>query len=148
MTDRLAHQRADKYSLGIYTEGVFLDPTGSKRMSGPNQGGLSNLEYHVLLAMAKGPLYGYAIKDRVESESAGSLTPRAGSLYRVLARLMTSGLVQETEAAEEVSPHPGRERKYYGLTRGGRGALGAEARRLKGAAALAEERLGIVEGHS
>ena len=80
-------------------------------MTGRNAGGMSNLEYHVLLAMANGPLYGYAIKEAVETESDGTLTPRAGSLYRVLARLMTWGLVAETEPAEATSPHPGRERK-------------------------------------
>jgi len=110
--------------------------------------GTSMLEYHVLLAMADGPRYGYAIKDAVESESAGALSPRAGSLYRVLARLMSSGLVEEAEPASEPSPHPGRARKYYALTEAGRRALGAEARRLKQAAALAEDRLGSVEGSS
>ena len=76
-------------------------------MTGRNAGGMSSLEYHVLLAMADGPLYGYAIKDAVETESAGTLTPRAGSLYRVMARLMTWGLVTEAEPAEATSPHPG-----------------------------------------
>lgn len=115
-------------------------------MTGRNAGGMSSLEYHVLLAMANGPLYGYAIKEAVETESGGTLTPRAGSLYRVLARLMTWGLVTEAEPAEATLPHPGRERKYYGLTAEGRGALAAEARRQRGAAALAEERLGMSEG--
>ncbi len=115
-------------------------------MTGRNVGGMSSLEYHVLLAMANGSLYGYAIKEAVETESAGTLTPRAGSLYRVLARLMTWSLVTETEPAEATLPHPGRERKYYGLTAEGRGALAAEARRQRGAAALAEERLGMSEG--
>ncbi len=58
---------------------------------------MSTLEYHVLLALAGGPLHGYAVKQRVEDESAGSLTPQPGSLYRVIARLMTSGLVAETD---------------------------------------------------
>jgi DNA-binding PadR family transcriptional regulator len=107
---------------------------------------MSSLEYHVLLAMADGPLYGYAMKEAVETESAGTLTPRAGSLYRVLARLMTWGLVTETEPSQATLPHPGRERKYYGLKAEGRGALAAEARRQRGAAALAEERLGMSEG--
>lgn len=108
---------------------------------------ISTLEYHVLLALAEGPLYGYAIKDAVASESAGTLTPRAGSLYRVIARLMMSGFVSETEPSEPAEPHPGLARKYYGLTGEGRRALAGEARRLKGAAALAEDRLGIAEGH-
>ena len=102
---------------------------------------MSSLEYHVLLALAGGPLHGYAVKQRVEDESAGSLTPQPGSLYRVIARLMTSGLVAETDPKGPVSPHPGLSRRYYALTAPGRRALAAEARRLKGAAALAEKRL-------
>lgn len=103
---------------------------------------MSNLEYHVLLALAAGPLYGYAIKDAVAAESDGTLTPRAGSLYRVIARMMSWGFVEETEPAEAASPHPGLARKYYGLTPDGRRALAVEATRLKSAAALAEKRLG------
>ncbi len=110
--------------------------------------GLSTLEYHVLLSLASGSLYGYAIKDSVESESAGTLTPRAGTLYRVLARLMTWRLVTETAPEEAISPHPGLPRKYYGLSPEGREALAAEAGRLKRAASLAERRLRLGEGHS
>ncbi|HUF69894.1 MAG TPA: PadR family transcriptional regulator [Longimicrobiales bacterium] len=113
-------------------------------MSDRSDGGMSLLEFHVLLALANGPLYGYAIRDAVAAESDGSLTPRAGSLYRVIARMMTWGLVSEAEPAEPLSPHPGLARKYYGLTAEGRSALAAEARRQKSAAALAEERLGAV----
>jgi DNA-binding PadR family transcriptional regulator len=107
---------------------------------------MSPLEYHVLLALANGPLYGYALKDRVAAESDDTLTPRAGSLYRVVARLMTSGLIADAEA--ESSPHPGLARKYYGLTAEGRRALATETRRLKGAAALAEKRLGTARGRT
>jgi DNA-binding PadR family transcriptional regulator len=105
--------------------------------------GMSTLEYHVLLAMAEGPLHGYAIKEAVESESAGTLTPQAGSLYRVIARLLTRGLVREAKPRGASEVHPGLARRYYALTPAGRGALTAEAQRLKGAAALAEKRLGM-----
>ena len=103
---------------------------------------VSNLEYHVLLALASAPLHGYAIKEAVAEESAGTLTPRAGSLYRVIARLRSSGLVRETEPRGKSAPHPGHARRYYSLTAAGRAALSAEARRLKRAAAVAEKRLG------
>ncbi len=115
-------------------------------MPSNDAGGMSTFEYHVLLALASGPLHGYAIKDAVAEESSGTLTPRAGSMYRVIARLMTSGFVIETESAEGQAPHPGLARKYYALTARGRAALAAEARRLKGAAAVAEKRLGIARG--
>lgn len=117
-------------------------------MTPRNESGMSNLEYHVLLALASCPLYGYAIKDAVAIESAGTLTPRAGSLYRVIARLMTARLVTEVEAPAEPSPHPGLARKYYALTDAGRRMLAAEARRLKGAAAVAEKRLGLAQGRT
>jgi DNA-binding PadR family transcriptional regulator len=106
----------------------------------------STLEYHVLLALAQGPLYGYAIKDAVAAESEGTLTPRAGTLYRVLSRALTRGLVEETSPAGEAAPHPGLARRYYGLTRPGRDVLAGEAARLKAAAGLAERRLGIAGG--
>lgn len=102
----------------------------------------SLLEYHVLLALAEGPLHGYGLAEKVAAESLGGLTPRAGSLYRVIARLISSGLVEESDGEGEVL-HPGLARRYYGLTAPGRKALGEETRRLKQALAVAEERLGL-----
>jgi DNA-binding PadR family transcriptional regulator len=102
---------------------------------------LSNLEYHVLLALAGGALYGFAIKEAVTEESAGTLTPRAGSLYRVLARLLGRRFVEEVASRASDEPHPGLERKYYALTERGRAVLRAEALRQREAAKLAERRL-------
>ena len=107
------------------------------------EGGLSALEYHVLLTLVDAPLYGYAIGDAVERESGGTLTPRTGTLYRVIARLITSGYVGETDGTEVDLRHPGRPRRYYELTGRGRAALANESRRLRGVAALAEKRLGL-----
>lgn len=106
------------------------------------------LEYYVLLALAGGPQYGYAIKETVADESAGSVMPRAGSLYRVIARLITASLVKETTAVDSDEPHPGHARRYYMLTANGRKALGAEAGRLKRTAALAERRLRVAPGRT
>lgn len=111
-----------------------------------NLEGISTLEYHVLLALATGPLYGYAIKDAVETDSEGAVAPRAGSLYRVIARLMTTGLVVEAAPRSEPPPHPGHARRYYALTAAGRSALAVEARRLKHTSAVAEKRLGLARG--
>ena len=115
------------------------------RMSSQAPAPLSSLEYHVLLALAGGALYGYALKEAVVEESGGALTPRAGSLYRVLARLMGWGLVEEVGPPEPAQPHPGLERKYYALTARGRDALMEEAARLREAAVLAERRLGLAD---
>ena len=109
---------------------------------------MSPLDYYVLLALSSGPLYGYAIKDAVAAKSQGTVAPRAGSQYRVIGRFMSDGLVKEVDPAGEVEPHPGRARKYYALTGAGRAELLSETRRLKGAAAMAEKRLGIASGRS
>jgi len=108
---------------------------------------LSPTDFHVLLVLADRELYGYGILKAVEEESGGAVSPGTGSLYRILARLIDSGLVGETEApadAPEVSP--GRPRKYYRITARGREALAAEARRLGAALELARERVATVEG--
>jgi PadR family transcriptional regulator PadR len=105
---------------------------------------MSSLEYHLLLALAGGPLHGYAIAERIDAESGGTLKPRAGSLYRVIARLVTLGLVAESgaEPRDEVA-HPGLARRYYALSARGRRALADETQRLKRTAAVAEKRLGL-----
>jgi DNA-binding PadR family transcriptional regulator len=108
---------------------------------------VSGLEYHVLLSMAAGPRYGYAIKEAIEAESGGSLRPPAGSLYRVVARLVTRGWIVETVPAD-TTPHPGLARRYYELTPEGRGALAAEALRLREVADLAARRLAATKARA
>jgi PadR family transcriptional regulator PadR len=99
------------------------------------------LDYHVLLALSSGPMHGYAIKDAVAEDSGGTQAPLAGTLYRVIARLITEGLVRETAAAGGVV-HPGHARRYYTLSAAGRRTLADQARQLKEAATQAERRLG------
>ncbi|MEP7382210.1 MAG: PadR family transcriptional regulator [Gemmatimonadota bacterium] len=109
---------------------------------------MNTLEYHVLLALASGPLYGYAVSEAIATDSGGAVEPRAGSLYRVIARLMSARLIVEAEPDETPPPHPGHARRYYALTAAGRRALSAEARRLKQSASIAERRLGALPGRS
>lgn len=106
---------------------------------------LSPLEFHVLLALADGPLYGYAMAQTIHDESGGALAPRAGSLYRLIARLMGDGLIREA-APESVAPHPGLDRRHYALTSNGQRTLAVEAQRLKRATSVAAKRLGIAPG--
>ena len=77
----------------------------------------------------------------VEEESGGAVAPEIGSLYRVLARLAAQDLVEEAPAPVGGDAiHPGRERRYYGLTERGRQAAQAEAARLRDAVRLAHRR--------
>jgi DNA-binding PadR family transcriptional regulator len=122
--------------------GPHRPANGSNTMPDLDGQGMSPLDYHVLLALASDPLYGYAITEAVERESDGAVVPRAGTLYRVLARLVSRGLVEE-RTDQEHAAHPGRPRRWYGLTPHGRRALADEARRLGEVAELALRRLGM-----
>ena len=117
-------------------------------MDDTNSTALSALEYHVLLALASGPLHGYAITDAIARDSDGALTPRPGSLYRVVARLISNGLAADAPGPRDAEPHPGLPRKYYAITARGRATMAAESRRLKSAVALAEKRLASARGRS
>lgn len=90
--------------------------------------------------LGEGALYGYAIMKAVEEESGGAVAPEIGSLYRVLARLMGEGLVEEAPSPADDEVHPGRARKYYRLTERGRAAARAEAARLRHVLGLAARR--------
>lgn len=110
---------------------------------------LSPLDYHVLLVLADRDLYGYAIKKAVARESDGRVSPEIGSLYRVLARLLDSGLVSEAKPpAGAPEANRGRDRKYYALTPVGKQALRAENARLRRALELAAERDLITESRT
>ena len=93
---------------------------------------LSALDLQILLVLAEGELYGYAIMKEVAAHSDGLLNPEIGSLYRVLARLMDVGWVAETdEPAEARGSHRGRPRRYYRITERGSQVARAEVRRLR-----------------
>ncbi len=102
---------------------------------------LSATDYHVLMVLTEEDLYGYAIMKAVEEESGGAVSPEIGSLYRILARLMSEGLLKEVDAPQgSPTEHRGRPRRYYGLTAQGREALTGESLRLQGVLELARQR--------
>ncbi len=108
---------------------------------------LSAVDYHVLMVLTDEDLYGYAIMKAVEEESGGSVSPEIGSLYRILARLMSEGLVQDIGTPESApSEHRGRPRRYYRLTGQGLEVLRYESQRLQGVLELARERDLLPEG--
>jgi DNA-binding PadR family transcriptional regulator len=94
---------------------------------------LKPADFHILLAVAAGPLHGYRIMKDVERDTGGEVTLEIGSLYRLLARLVTEGLIDEAEAADE-------RRRYYRITAAGRRALKSEAARLANVVTLARAR--------
>src|SRR5262245_13689844 len=87
---------------------------------------LSDLAFHILLALGEGPAHGYAIGKDIEDRSGGRLDPTTGALYQALRRLEEEGLVAPAAAPREADAR----RKYFALTPQGRRAAAAEARRL------------------
>ena len=79
----------------------------------------------ILTVLAEGDVHGYGIKKEVERRSGGTVRLEAGTLYRLIARLLSDGLIMETPGA----PTDERRRDYR-LTGLGRQVLVAEMDRL------------------
>jgi DNA-binding PadR family transcriptional regulator len=94
---------------------------------------LKTADFHILLALAAGPLHGYGIMKHVERDTAGEVALEIGSLYRLLARLVTEGLIDDMD-------NPDERRRYYRITAPGRKALKSEAARLANVVTLARAR--------
>lgn len=102
---------------------------------------LSATDYHILMVLAEGDLYGYAIMKAVEADSGGAVSPGIGSLYRILARLTSQRWVEEVRPPKDApTEHRGHPRQYYRLTPQGRAALRDESHRLESVLELARER--------
>jgi DNA-binding PadR family transcriptional regulator len=92
------------------------------------QATLTPAVFHVLLALADGPLHGYAIMQAVETSSGSAMGP--GTVYGTLERLEAAGLVRELPAARTDR------RRVFALLPAGRQSLQEEARRLSRLASL------------
>src|SRR5580704_9064102 len=77
---------------------------------------LSDLAFHILLALGEGPSHGYAIGKDVEERSSGRLDPTTGALYQALRRLTEEGLITPAEGPGDADER----RKYFALTPRGR----------------------------
>ena len=90
---------------------------------------LTPVAFEILLSLSGEHRHGYAIMRAVHVRTEGRTSLHAGSLYRALARLVDSGLIEELDATPDDSADE--RRRYYGLTRLGRQVGVAEARRLE-----------------
>ena len=91
---------------------------------------LTPVAFEILLALADGERHGYSILQEVETRSGGAVSLHAGTLYRALARLLESDLIEERTSPD---PSSGDERRrYYGLTSRGIAVARAEVARLEG----------------
>jgi PadR family transcriptional regulator PadR len=90
-----------------------------------------------LAALIDGPLHGYGIMRRAAELSDGTVRLSTGTLYGLLERAVTEGLV----VAGDPYLERGRQRRDYTLTPVGRVLLEAETARLAHAARTVDRRL-------
>ena len=101
---------------------------------------LTPVAFEILLALAEGEQHGYSIMREVERRSAGTVTLHPGTLYRALARLLESGLIEELDQRPDPA-HDDERRRYYRMTERGRAVGRAEALRLESQLSAARTRL-------
>ena len=82
--------------------------------------------FFVLTALFRAPLHGYGIVGEVDELSGGRVRLKIGSLYGILDRLATEGLVE----LDREEPFQGRLRRYYRITAFGKKVASAEVERL------------------
>jgi transcriptional regulator len=72
----------------------------------------------ILETLANQPSHGYRIAQRIKERSQGVLDFKEGTLYPALHKLENEGSVESYEGVEK-----GRPRRYYRITKSGRGTL-------------------------
>ena len=90
---------------------------------------LRGVEFHILLSLASSERHGYGIIRDIEARGE-SAVPDVGTMYRALARMVESRLIEAT--ARRAAPDAADERRnYYRITETGLRVARAEARRLE-----------------
>src|SRR5437016_5622410 len=97
-------------------------------------GPLTPAMFHVLLALAGDDLHGYAILKEVELRTGGKVRLSTGTLYGIIKRLLSDGLIVELRSRPAESNDDER-RRYYrvkkqGVATGGRVFCGYGGKRL------------------
>jgi DNA-binding PadR family transcriptional regulator len=84
---------------------------------------------HILLALTDGEKHGYAIMLEVEAISHNQVKMGPGTLYGSIKRMISSGLIEETDERPDPDLDDQR-RRYYRLTGLGNAVLNEEVNRL------------------
>jgi DNA-binding PadR family transcriptional regulator len=96
--------------------------------SHPGAPALTPAMHHILLALLRGDLHGYAIMQEIEKITDGSMRLGPGTLYTNLPKLVDAKLVEESAHHDD---NDDERRRYYRLTSTGRAAVLEETRRLQ-----------------
>jgi DNA-binding PadR family transcriptional regulator len=99
-------------------------------MKKPAPAPLTPAVFHILLALADGPLHGYGIMQAVETSAASEPAMGPGTIYGSLQRMEEAGLVKELTTRTDDR------RRVFSLQPAGKRALAQEAERLARLATL------------
>lgn len=91
---------------------------------------LPSATLHILLALAGGPMHGYAIMRRVDELSDGAVRMGPGTLYGSIKRMLSDGLIEECDPPRDTIDDDER-RRYYRMTGLGETVSSAEIARLR-----------------
>jgi len=100
---------------------------------------LTPLEFEVLLALSDADLHGYAIMREVGERASSGYRLWPATLYPAIKRMVADGLIEEARAPSAAAGEDPR-RRFYRLTRRGRGELAREAARLEALVDAAREK--------
>jgi DNA-binding PadR family transcriptional regulator len=104
------------------------------KLSSLAQPPLTPAVFHILLALADGPLHGYAVMQAVEASAGDAARMGPGTIYGSLQRMEDAGLVKE------LSTRTDDRRRVFSIQPLGRRALMAECQRLTRLASLVRAR--------
>ncbi len=91
---------------------------------------LRPVQFHILISLSHGDLHGYGIILDTTERSGGEVRLEMGTLYRALHRMLTAGLVEESDQrpAPELDDQ---RRRYYRITDLGRLVARGEVARME-----------------
>ena len=95
--------------------------------------------FHILLALARGPLHGSAIMEEVLERTDGAMKLWPATLYGSIRDLEDRGWITEVDPGPD-APVEGGRRRFHELTDPGRVVLETELRRLDALLRVARER--------
>lgn len=91
---------------------------------------LHNNWFHILLSLVGTEQHGYGIMQEVLQRTNGTVRIWPATLYGTLQRLITDGLIEESDQRPSADLDDAR-RRYYRLTRLGRKVLELECERMR-----------------
>ena len=103
------------------------------------QAPLTPAMFNVLLALADGDKHGYAMLKEVSEQTNGEVQLSTGTLYGIIKRLLSDGLITEVRN-RPASSNEDQRRRYYRLTAVGREVAVVETRRMESLIARARSK--------